>query len=83
MKARGQFEPVDNLNYGYCKLFHQQVSQGIELFGEYLSSKTKDKQMEYESLYDEMLEDKELLSRYGFTDVDLKLICDLVVNPRS
>lgn len=83
MKARGQFEPVDNLNYGYCKLFHQQVSQGIELFREYLSSKTKDEQMEYESLYDEMQEDKELLSRYGFTDVDLKLICDLVVNPRS
>lgn len=83
MKARGQFEPVDNLNYGYCKLFHQQVSQGIELFREYLSSITKDEQMEYESLYDEMQEDKELLSRYGFTDIDLKLICDLVVNPRS
>ena len=83
MKAHGQFEPVDNLNYGYCKLFHQQVSQGIELFREYISSKTKDKQKEYESLYDEMQEDKVLLSRYGFTDVDLKLICDLVVNPRS
>lgn len=83
MKAHGQFEPVDNLNYGYCKLFHQQVSQGIELFREYISSKTKDKQKEYESLYDDMQEDKVLLSRYGFTDVDLKLICDLVVNPRS
>lgn len=73
-------DPDDYLNAGYCKWMQHQIDSAIDLFRTFIKvadfSSSADKIMELEK---QMKEDQKFLNDHGFTDTDIKLMCDLCV----
>ncbi len=71
-------DPDDYLNAGYCKWMQRQIDSAIELFRTFMTvadfNPSADKSMELEK---QMKEDQKFLNDHGFTDTDIKLMCDL------
>ena len=73
-------DPDDYLNAGYCKWMQHQIDAAVGLFRTFMaaahfnSSIDRNKELEKQ-----MEEDHQFLKDHGFTETDIKLMCDLCV----
>ncbi|MCH3993702.1 MAG: tetratricopeptide repeat protein [Prevotella sp.] len=71
-------DPDDYLNAGYCKWMQLKVEDAVKLFKTFMTiadfNPSADRVMGLEK---QMKEDQKFLNDHGFTDTDIKLMCDL------
>ena len=69
--------PIDYLNAGYCQWLKGNIRKAVEAFRTFL--KLQQETGNQVDLHEEMMKDQTLLRAYSISDIDMGIMCDVVV----